>query len=106
MSFDRYAIFETGGKQYQAIEGKTIAIEKLDGVAGDTVEFKDILFRKLGEGKIQIGQPHVEGSIKAKIIKHDKEKKVTVFKFKRRKKARVKTGHRQPLTVIRIETIQ
>ncbi|HJM68360.1 MAG TPA: 50S ribosomal protein L21 [Candidatus Babeliales bacterium] len=105
ISFDKYAIFETGGKQYQAIEGKTIAIEKLEGEAGDAIEFKDVLFRKLDADNIQIGQPLLEGSIKATIVKHDKDKKVVIFKFKRRKKSRVKTGHRQPLTVVRIEKI-
>ena len=103
--FDKYAIFETGGKQYQAIEGKTLAIEKLEGNIGDAVEFKEVLFRKLGDKDIHIGKPKLEGSIKAKIIKHDREKKVTIFKFKRRKKSRVKAGHRQPFTVVRIETI-
>ena len=106
VTFDKYAIFETGGKQYQAVEGKTIAIEKLEGEAGDTVEFKEVLFKKLDDSNIQIGQPYVEGStIKATIVKHDKDKKVIIFKFKRRKKSRVKKGHRQPLTVVRIESI-
>jgi large subunit ribosomal protein L21 len=99
-----YAIIQTGGKQYQAILGKTIAIEKLDGNIGDKVEFKEVLFRKKGE-KVTIGQPHLEGSVKASILRQDKEPKVITFKFKRRKKSRVKKGHRQPFTVVRIEAI-
>ena len=99
-----YAIIETGGKQYQAILGKTIAIEKLDGSIGDKVEFKEVLFRKTGE-KVTIGQPRLEGSVKAVILRQDKEPKVITFKFKRRKKSRVKKGHRQPFTVVRIEAI-
>lgn len=102
---ETYSIFETGGKQYQAVPGKTLAVEKLDGNIGDTVEFKEVLLKKAATDDIKIGQPYVEGSVKAKILKHDKDKKVTVFKFKRRKKSRVKSGHRQPLTVIRIESI-
>ena len=103
---ERYAIFATGGKQYQAIESKTVAIEKIEGEPGDKVTFKDVFFRKLGDGKFEIGKPIVEGAvINASIIKHDKAAKVVAFKFKRRHKSRVKKGHRQPFTVIRIESI-
>lgn len=101
--FERYAIFQTGGKQYQAIEGKTIAVEKLPGESGTPVEFSDVLFRKLADDKFEIGQPTLTGAIKASIVKQTKGPKVIVFRFKRRKKSRVKKGHRQPLTVIRIE---
>ena len=104
--FEKYAIFQTGGKQLQGIVGKTIAIEKIDGEAGDSVEFKDVLFRKKGEDQIEIGQPFVEGAIvKASIVKQMRDPKVIIFKFGRRKKLRTKKGHRQPKTVIRIEEI-
>jgi large subunit ribosomal protein L21 len=103
-SFERYAIIQTGGKQYQAIEGKTLAIEKIDGEAGTQLEF-DVLLRKMGPGEIQIGQPTLPTKVKASIIKQMKSPKVIVFKFKRRKKSRVKKGHRQPMTVVRIEAI-
>lgn len=103
--FNRYAIFQTGGKQYQAIEGKTLAIEKLDAAVGDTISFTDVLLRKSREGDVAIGYPFLDTPIKATIIKHDKERKVIVFKFKRRKMSRVKRGHRQPFTVVRIEAI-
>lgn len=103
--FERYAIFQTGGKQYQAIEGKTIAVEKLPGEAGTPVEFSDVLFRKLADDMFEIGQPTLTGAIKASIVKQTKGPKLIVFKFKRRKKSRVKKGHRQQLTVIRIESL-
>ena len=104
--FPEYVIFQTGGKQYQGIPGKTVAVEKLDGEPGDAVEITDVLFRKKGEGEFEIGQPTVEGAtLKASILKHDKGKKIIVFKFKRRKKYRVKQGHRQPMTILRIESI-
>ena len=103
--FDRFAIFQSGGKQYQAIEGKTIALEKLEGKPGDTIELDKVLLRKLGDDDVQIGQPYLEGTIKASIVKHLKGPKLIVFKFKRRKKSRVKKGHRQPITVVRIEAI-
>lgn len=103
--FEQYAIFQTGGKQYQAIPGKTIEIEKLEGDAGSIIEFTDVLLRKTGENKVEIGRPYVATPIKASIVKHMRGPKVTVFKFKRRKKVRVKKGHRQPHTIVRIEAI-
>jgi large subunit ribosomal protein L21 len=103
--FDRYAIFQTGGKQYQALEGKTIAVEKIEGEAGTPIEFKEVLLKKSGEDQVEIGTPFVKSTIKASIVKQIKGPKLIVFKFKRRKKVRVKKGHRQPHTVIRIESI-
>jgi large subunit ribosomal protein L21 len=103
--YDRYAIFANGGKQYQAIEGQTIAIEKIDGAAGETIELDSVLFRKLAEGEFEIGQPFLSGKITATIVKQTKDPKVIVFKFRRRTKFRVKNGHRQPKTIVRIEQI-
>ena len=105
-NIEKYAIFQTGGKQYQAIPGKTVAIEKVDGDVGDSVEFSEVLFRKNGDGAFEFGAPHVEGAtLKASIVKQSQGPKIIVFRHKRRKKSRVKKGHRQPLTVIRIESI-
>lgn len=103
--FDRYAIIQTGGKQYQAIEGKTIAIEKVEGETGDSVTFDQVLFRKEADGKYEFGQPFLTEPVQAKIVKQTKGPKVIAFRFKRRKKVRVKKGHRQPLTIVRIESI-
>jgi large subunit ribosomal protein L21 len=103
--FERYAIIQTGGKQYQVIEGKTVAIEKVDGEPGTKLEFSEVLLCKMGPGEIEIGQPFLERKVKASIVKQMRAPKVIVFKFKRRKKSRVKKGHRQPVTVIRIESI-
>lgn len=104
--FEKYAIFETGGKQYQAIPGKTLAIEKIEGKAGESLEFPTVLFRKQGDGAFEFGQPYVAGAqIKASIIKQSQGPKIIIFHFKRRKKHRVKKGHRQQMTVVRIESI-
>lgn len=103
-SSENYAIIQTGGKQYQAIEGKTIAIEKLEGEPGAKVEFKEVLLRKTAEG-VEIGKPHLGTPVKASIIKQMRGPKLIVFKFKRRKKVRVKKGHRQAQTVVRIESV-
>ena len=105
-NFEQYAIIQTGGKQYQAIPGKTIAIEKIEGDSGALLDFNEVLFRKTVEGKFEVGQPFLdEVVVKASIVKQMKDKKIIVFKMKRRKKYRVKKGHRQPLTVVRIESI-
>ncbi len=105
-TFNQYAIFQTGGKQYQAIPGKTLAVEKLEGNAGDQISFAEIVLRKSDDETIEIGQPFVKGAtIQASIIKQTRSPKVIIFKFQRRKKRRTKTGHRQPITVVRIESI-
>ena len=104
--FPEYAIFQTGGKQYQAIPGKTIAVEKVEGDAGAQISFDQVLFRKKGEDKFEFGKPFIGGAaVQASIIKHTKGSKIIVFKFKRRKKYRTKQGHRQHATVLRIESI-
>ncbi len=103
---EKYVIFQTGGKQYQGIPGKTVAVEKLDGEIGDSLEISEVLFRKTGEGAFEFGKPYIEGAnLKVSIVKHLRGPKIIVFRRKRRKKSRVKKGHRQPITVIRIEEI-
>lgn len=103
-TFTKYAIFQIGGKQYQGIEGKTVSIEKLDGNAGDIVELKEVLLTKDGEN-VEIGTPFVKKSVKVSIVKHMRDPKLIVYKWKRRKKSRVKNGHRQDKTIIRVESI-
>ncbi len=104
-----YAIFKTGGKQYQAKVNETIAIEKLNADVGTSIVFDEVLLRKIvtpeGEVAIQIGQPYLTTPITARIVKHLRGPKVIAFKFKRRKKYKRKQGHRQPVTVVRIEAI-
>ncbi len=104
--FKRYAIFQNGGKQYQAIEGKTVALEKINGNIGDEVSFNEVLLRKLSDDSLEVGQPFVaNGAIKASIVRQTRGPKLIVFKFKRRKKSRVKNGHRQAITVVRVHSI-
>ncbi len=102
----QYVVFQTGGKQYQAIPGKTLAIEKIEGEAGAALNFTEVLLRKTGEASVEIGAPFVPGAVmKASIIKQMRGEKLVIFRHKRRKKSRVRKGHRQPITVIRIESI-
>jgi large subunit ribosomal protein L21 len=102
----QYVVFQTGGKQYQAIPGKTLAIEKIEGEPGAALSFSEVLLRKTGEDAVEIGTPYVSGAVlKASIVKQMRGDKLVIFRHKRRKKSRVRKGHRQPITVIRIESI-
>ena len=103
--YSGYAIIRTGGKQYQVSAGSLVRVEKLPGNVGDTVELKDVLAVIDGDNA-RIGQPTVEGAVvKATIVEQDKAKKVLVFKKKRRKGYRVKRGHRQMYTALKISDI-
>ncbi|MDI3287107.1 50S ribosomal protein L21 [Polyangium sp. 15x6] len=99
-----YAVIKTGGKQYRVSEGQVLRVEKLSGNAGDTVTFKEVLL--VGGEATKIGQPLVAGAkVEAQIKAQDRGKKVVIFKFRRRKNYRRKTGHRQPYTELKITGI-
>jgi large subunit ribosomal protein L21 len=99
-----YAVIKTGGKQYRVVEGQKLRVEKLPGNEGDAVTFTDVLM--LGGDAPKIGQPVVAGAkVSAKITKHDRAKKIVIFKFRRRKNYRRKNGHRQPFTELVITGI-
>jgi large subunit ribosomal protein L21 len=102
---DKYAIFARGHKQYQAVEGKTLAIDRIEGEPGAKIEFKEVLFRKAGDNNFEIGQPFVKGAVKAVIVKQMKGPKKLALRFKRRKKVSVQKNSRASMTVIRFESI-
>ena len=97
------AIFVTGGKQYLVSENDELYVEKLEEEAGKEVVFDEVLYV---DGKI--GTPTVKGArVVAEVIKHGKQKKVIVFKYKNKtKSSRKKQGHRQPYTKIQIKKIE
>lgn len=100
-----YAIVRTGGKQYQVACGDQLRVEKLEGVVGDTIDLDDVLLVADGDD-IQVGQPVLDNAkVTAKIAEQGKAKKVIVFKKKRRKGYRLKKGHRQSYTALKIEEI-
>ena len=100
-----YAIIRTGGKQYQVAQGDQLRVEKLSGSVGDKVQLEDVLLVADGDD-VKVGQPVVDGAkVSAIIIEQGKAKKVLVFKKKRRKGYKVKNGHRQQYTALRIEGI-
>jgi large subunit ribosomal protein L21 len=100
-----FAIIRTGGKQYRVAEGDTIAVEKLAGDPGATVELGEVLM--VGEGAAaKTGAPLVAGAlVSAELVEHRRADKVIVFKKKRRHNYRRKNGHRQHETVLRITGI-
>jgi large subunit ribosomal protein L21 len=102
---DQYAIFARGSKQYQAVEGKTLAIDQIEGEPGSKVEFKDVLFRKSGENTFEVGKPHLSKPVTAVIVKQMKGRKTIALRFKRRQKVRVSNNGRAALTVVRFETV-
>ncbi len=99
------AIFKTGGKQYSAKAGEILKVEKLNGAKGDKVSFTDVLV--VSDDKTNsIGQPLLKDAlVEAKIIDQIRDKKIIVFKKRKRQNYRLTQGHRQYLTVLRIETI-
>ncbi len=100
-----YAIIENGGKQYKIEEGKKVRLEKFSGAEGDEVKLENVLAVNTGEATL-IGSPYVAGAyVNGKVVAQGKDKKVTVFKYKRRKDYKVKKGHRQPFTELLVEKI-
>ncbi len=100
-----YAVIKTGGKQHRVAEGEVLAVEKLIGAKGDEIIFDQVLMVGSGE-ETRIGRPIVAGAqVVAEIVNQFKGPKVDVFKMKRRKGYKKKTGHRQELTRMRIKKI-
>lgn len=100
-----FAVIKTGGKQYKVQEGDVLNVEKLNMEKEKKVTFDKVLLIE-DEGKTLIGTPFVENAlVRAEVIENFKDKKVLIFKKKRRKQYRRTRGHRQELTRIKIEEI-
>jgi len=100
-----HAVIRTGGKQYRVTEGETIAVDKLVGEPGSTVEFAEVLL--LSGEPAKVGKPTIAGAkVSGEIVAQELDEKIIIFKFKRRKKYRRKKGHRQQLTSVKITGIQ
>ena len=100
-----YAVIKTGGKQYRVSANDKLEIERLEGEAGATLEFTEVLM--IGSGaSVKIGAPTVAGAkVTAELVEQSRGPKVIAFKKRRRKNSRRKKGHRQDLTTIRITDI-
>jgi large subunit ribosomal protein L21 len=100
-----FAVIRTGGKQYKVVKDDILDVERLDGDAGESISFGDVL--ALGGESTTIGAPLIEGaSVAAEIVAQKRAPKVVAFKKKRRKNTHRKRGHRQHLTTVRITGIK
>ena len=101
-----YAIIRTGGKQYRVQKGDVVRVERLAGKVGATVTLEDVLLVG-GEGEPRVGTPRLEGaSVVGTVVEQDRDAKVRVFKYKRRKHYRRTRGHRQSYTAVRIDAVR
>ena len=99
------AVIKTGGKQYAVKTGQILKVEKLDGKKGDSISFDNVL-AVTDSSNHTIGNPLIKGaSVEAKILDQIRDKKIIVFKKRRRKNSKSTQGHRQYLTVLQIESI-
>ena len=100
-----YAIVEIAGQQFKVEEGQEIFVHRLQAEEGDNLSFDEVLLTD-NDGDVAVGKPTVAGvSVNATVLGHLKGDKVIVFKKKRRKGYKVKNGHRQSLTKIKIDSI-
>jgi large subunit ribosomal protein L21 len=100
-----YAIVDIAGKQFKVAKDQFIYAPKIEGEAGSSVSFDNVLLFDNG-GSVEVGAPTVKGvKVSGKILEHVKGDKVIVFKKKRRKGYAVKNGHRQQFTKVQIENI-
>lgn len=101
-----YAIFRAQGKQFRAEKGKTVRLPRMDVEAGSTVTFDEVLLTSDGDS-ITAGTPMIKGAkVTAEVIGDAKGEKIYVFRFKRRKNVRRKTGHRAKFTDVRITGVK
>jgi large subunit ribosomal protein L21 len=99
-----HAIFKTGGKQYRAAEGDLLRIPSVEGKAGDSLTFDQVM--AIDGEKPKFGRPVLKGAkVDAKIVRHGLDEKIVVFKFRRRKRYERKAGHRQGFTEVKITGI-
>jgi large subunit ribosomal protein L21 len=99
-----YAVIKTGGKQYRVSEGSRLRVEKLAGNVGDKIELSEVLM--IGGDTVSIGKPLVKGAkVLAEVVAQARDKKVIIFKIRRRKRYRRHAGHRQPFTELLVKSV-
>jgi large subunit ribosomal protein L21 len=102
----KYAIVESGGKQYRAVEGSVIEVDLLDAEVGQSIELGSVLLLVDGE-QISVGTPLVGGArVTSTVVEHFKGPKIVIFRYRPKKRIRVKTGHRQHYTRLQINSIE
>lgn len=102
----KYAIIESGGKQYKAVEGTAIEVDLLPVEVGEQVDLNQVLLLVDGD-EVKVGAPEVNGvKVKTTVVSHLKGPKIIVFKYRPKKRIRVKTGHRQQYTRLMVNSIE
>ena len=102
-----FAIFRKNGKQYRVAQGETVRLDRVKSEPGEVLEIDEVLAIKEKNGELKCGCPIIVGAkVIVTVVKHGKDKKIIVFKRKRRKTYRRKYGHRQSHTIIRIDSIR
>ncbi|HLE28602.1 MAG TPA: 50S ribosomal protein L21 [Anaerolineales bacterium] len=101
----KYAIVQSGGKQYRCEEGATVEVDRLPVEAGAAHDFTEVLLIA-HDGDVKVGAPTVAGaSVTATVLEQIKGPKLTVFRYKAKERQRRKAGHRQQYTRLKIEKI-
>lgn len=101
----KYAIVEDGGKQYKAVEGGTIEVDHFPAEIGEKLDLERVLLISDGQN-VSIGAPIITGArVQATVVSQVKGPKLVVFRYKPKKRIRVKTGHRQKYTRLQIDSI-
>ncbi len=99
-----YAIIASGGKQYKVTNGDLVKFEKLEGNVGDKVVFDQVLL--ISDKKTTVGSPVIANAVvNGEIVEQGKDKKVIVYKYKPKSGYHKKNGHRQPITLVKIENV-
>jgi len=99
-----YAIIKNGGKQYKVQEGDVLSLDKMSLEPEATIEIKEVL--AVNAGELKVGAPYVDGAVvTAEVISEGRDKKVVIFKKRRRKDSKVKRGFRRDYTRVRITKI-
>ena len=101
-----YAVIQTGGKQYRVAPGDTIRIERVDGKAGEKVNFGSVLAVHTDDKKVLLGADAGKASVTGKIVQQGRAKKVTVLKFKKTNQYKIQRGHRQNFTAVQVSDIK
>lgn len=102
----KYAIVESGGKQYKAVEGGTIEVDRLQIEPGKSLKLEGVLLLVDGE-KVTVGTPTIPGAaVNTKVVEHFKGEKTVNFHYKPKKRIRQKTGHRQQYTRLEIKKLE
>ena len=99
-----YAVIKTGGKQYRVAVGDRLKVESLVAEAGATVDLSNVLMVASGDD-VQVGAPTLDTVVQATVLGHGRGEKIRVFKMRRRKNSRTRTGHRQNYTELQITSI-